>query len=365
MSTKITSDLILNTGQPIGAIDDLIRGLNRYDNAIGTATDAASSAFKHNAAAVVDFNKQLADGTKIYAKVGTSAKDFKAELERLNKVEKELIKSQRQFIAEGRYDELEQNIAGVKKRVSELKQGLGEAEEKTKGFGGALKAAFGAVAAYFAIGQLVSFGKEVFNITAEFQKFESVLTNTLGSGSIARAALQDIKEVAASTPFSVAELSESFVSLANKGVVLAKDEIIALGDVASASGKSFNQLAEAALDAMTGENERLKEFGIKAEKLGKTTAFTFKGVTTEVENSEDAIKGYLLSLGKAEGVAGGMAAQMQTLGGMASNFGDTLDSFYLAIGQSMDGALKAMLTFASAGVQGLTTFVFALKEVPA
>ena len=51
-------------------------------------------------------------------------------------------------------------------------------------------------------------------------------------------------------------------------------------------------------------------------------------MTTEVRNSEDAIKDYLLSLGRVDGIAGSMAVQMQELEGIQSNLGDTMDVFF-------------------------------------
>ena len=61
-------------------------------------------------------------------------------------------------------------------------------------------------------------------------------------------------------------MTQSYITLANRGIKPTKEEIIKLGDLASSQGKDFNQLAEAMLDAQTGEFERLKEFGIKASK---------------------------------------------------------------------------------------------------
>lgn len=120
-----------------------------------------------------------------------------------------------------------------------------------------------------------------------------------------------------------------------------------MGDLAASQGKSVDQLIEAILDAMTGENERLKEFGIKASKSGETTKFSFRGVTTEVRNSEDAIKDYLLSLGRVDGIAGSMAVQMQELEGIQSNLGDTMDAFFNKVGKKLEPFWKSMLKYAN------------------
>ena len=73
-----------------------------------------------------------------------------------------------------------------------------------------------------------------------------------------------------------------------------------LGDLASSTGKDFDQLAEAIIDAQTGEFERLKEFGIRASKQGDEVKFTFKEVETQVDFTADSIRDYVLSLGDDE-----------------------------------------------------------------
>jgi len=192
----------------------------------------------------------------------------------------------------------------------------------------------------------VSFGliaKQVIDVTSNFQKFEAVLTNTLGSGSEAQKALANIKDFAAKTPFSVQELTGSFVKLANQGFKPTTNELRKLGDLSSSTGKSFDQLTEAIIDAQTGEFERLKEFGIRAQKSGDQVKFTFKGVETQTKFTADEIRKYILSLGDLEGVSGSMAAISQTLGGRISNLGDAFDNLLLTVGNLSGGPLNAII----------------------
>ena len=70
-------------------------------------------------------------------------------------------------------------------------------------------------------------------------------------------------------------------------------------------------------------------------------------VTTEVRNSEDAIKDYLLSLGRVDGIAGSMAVQMQELEGIQSNLGDTMDAFFNKVGKKLEPFWKSMLKYAN------------------
>ena len=174
----------------------------------------------------------------------------------------------------------------------------------------------------------------IVGVRQEFEKYEAILTNTFQSQKRARQEMQMIKDIASQTPFSVEELTDSFVKMVNRGFVPTRQEIIKLGDLAAAVGKDFDQLVEAMLDAQTGEFERLKEFGIKAKKEGDRVKFTFKGVTEEVQFTDEAIQNYILSLGDLTGVSGSMAAISETLGGKISNLGDSWDAFLNSLGES-------------------------------
>ena len=206
-----------------------------------------------------------------------------------------------------------------------------------------------AIAGIFAADKVIGFAKEVIAVTAEFQKLSAVLTNTLGSRSAAAGAMTRIQEFAAQTPFSVQELTASFVKLSNQGFTPTVAQLKRLGDLASSTGKGFDQLAEAIIDAQTGEFERLKEFGVRASKAGDQVTFTFKGVQTQVKFTNEAIREYLVSLGDLKGVSGAMAAISGTLGGQISNLGDAWDSLLNTIGTNLapiyQKALGATSTF--------------------
>jgi len=206
-----------------------------------------------------------------------------------------------------------------------------------------------------------SLANSIVETTAKYQRFEAVLTNTLGSNSSAQKAMKDIIDFASRTPFQVDELTDSFVKFANRGINLTITEMTKLGDIAASQGKSFNQLTEAVLDAQTGEFERLKEFGIRASKEGDKVTLSFKGITKEVANNEDAIKNAILSYGELEGVAGGMEAISKTLGGSLSNLGDSLDKFFASIGSRIGVSLSGAISTLSEMVSKFSDFI-AVKE---
>jgi hypothetical protein len=201
-----------------------------------------------------------------------------------------------------------------------------------------------------AIGMLKNFAQSVLRVRAEFEKFEAVLTNSLGSNKKARQELQMLQEFASKTPFSLQELTGAFVKLTNYGLKPSREELEKYGDLASSVGKGFDQFVEAVADAVTGEFERLKEFGIKAKKEGDKITFTFKEQATIIDNNATAIKNYLTGLGDLQGVAGSMAAISETMGGKLSNLGDAWDNMLNKMGERTGGVVNGIVNMFTNGI---------------
>lgn len=244
------------------------------------------------------------------------------------------------------YAELESELAKVTNRMEELRNTGKYAKQQISSYDKAMVAAKKATKAFIAVEfvrYLKDIGMKAYETRKEYARFEATLRNATGSSKEAATAMKMLQQLAKETPASVAEWNEAYIKLINRGIKPTSEELIAMGDIAMSQGKDIDQFIEALLDAMTGENERLKEFGITASKNGKTTAYTFKGVTTEVDNTDTAIKNYILSLGKLQGVQGSMATQMKELAGLESNLGDQIDSIYNKIGKKLEPGIKSFM----------------------
>ena len=225
------------------------------------------------------------------------------------------------------------NSVGVASRkAKDFIKDLGGIEKESQRVSGGLGKLKSALVGVFALATIQSFAGKVVEARAEFEKFDAVLTNTFQSKEIGSGALAMLTDFAAKTPYQLNELTGGFIKLVNRGVYPTYQEMTKLGDLASSQGKSFDQLVEALLDAQTGEFERMKEFGIKASKSGDTVKLTFKGVTKEVKNNEQAIKDAVIAYGAMTGVAGSMEVVSKTLGGQLSNLEDQWWSFLVAVG---------------------------------
>jgi len=210
---------------------------------------------------------------------------------------------------------------------------------------------------------LTTLASSVINTTAKFEKYQAVLTNTYQSSDKAAKSFAFIKEFAASTPFSVDELTSSFIKFLNRGLEPTKESLTAFGDIAASQGKSFDQFTEAVLDATSGEFERLKEFGIQASKSGDQVALSFKGQTLSIRNTKEEIEKALISFGKMPGVADSMASVSKTTEGAFSNLGDAMDSLKVALGNVFLPLVKDIVIGLSSIVTSVKNFIEGLSPL--
>lgn len=209
--------------------------------------------------------------------------------------------------------------------------------------------------------EIISFGKKVIAIRGEFEKFEAVLTNTLGSRSKALIALSNIQKFASTTPFSVSQLTENFIKLANRGVQPTIAQMRAIGDLSATLGKDFGQVVEAILDI--NNPERWKEIGVKAETAGNKVKLSFRGVTQEVDRTVEGVTKAVVALGEMNGVAGSTEAISKTLSGQVSNLGDAWEQLFNTIGKGNSGVLSETITLLSTAITKATELLKGNEQI--
>lgn len=188
-------------------------------------------------------------------------------------------------------------------------------------------------AAVVGAGALISgfLGKSLLDTASQFENFETQLTTIEGSSAKARESLDWIADFAKKTPYDMAGVTEAFVKLKAFGLDPINGNLLeSLGNTASAMGKTLDQSVEMIADAVRGESERLKEFGIVGSK-GKgeiTYSYTLNGESLEKTVKDDSIE-----IQKAlqeifdSKFAGGMEAMSKTWDGLVAKMGDTWSSF--------------------------------------
>lgn len=186
---------------------------------------------------------------------------------------------------------------------------------------------------------LAAFGALAVKRAADFETLRTALETATGSTQAAAEEFERLQQFAATTPFQLEEVVQSFIKLKNLGLDPSQEALTSYGNTAGAMGKSLDQMIEAVADASTGEFERLKEFGIKSKSEGNKVTFTFRGVKTTVRKEAAEITEYLKSLGNIQ-FAGGMDKQAATIAGAFSNMQDSISGALDLVGTDIAKTLN-------------------------
>lgn len=181
-------------------------------------------------------------------------------------------------------------------------------------------------------GGLFAFKTQLLDVAAQFEKFETVLGTIEGSSDKAKTAMDWISDFATTTPYELEQVTDAYVKLRSYGLSPTNGLLRTLGDTSAAMGKPLMQAVEAIADAITGENERLKEYGIKAAKAGSRIVYEYTDAAGKTQrkavdaNNRQLIEATLRSIWN-EKYAGSMDKLSATWGGMMSNLSDQWTRF--------------------------------------
>ena len=241
-------------------------------------------------------------------------------------------------------DQISKNLRNVNKeikilpRVTKLaSRGFDHLKSRMAALKGAV---FSLQTAIAGIGVALTVGSFL-DVAKTFETLGVQLETIQGSSEKAEKSLKWIADFTATTPYELEEVAGAFVKLEAYGINATK-WMKMLGDTASSMGKGIMQTVEMFADAMTGEFERIKEFGAKAKVEGDKVTFAWKqhgeAMTLTADKTADGIIGALSQIFSR--FEGGMEKQSKTWSGMMSNLMDQWTMFQKAI---MDaGVFKAL-----------------------
>ena len=166
--------------------------------------------------------------------------------------------------------------------------------------------------------------------TAEsFEALRTRLETITGSAAQAEKAMSWITGFAAKTPYELEQVADAFTKLSAYGIDASKT-LGVLGDTAAAMDKSLDQSVEMFADAITGEFERLKEFGIRASQQGDKVTFKWMQnghqMVRVAEKTQQGISQALTDILSGR-FAGAMERYSRTWKGMWSNLKDQVTQF--------------------------------------
>jgi hypothetical protein len=223
----------------------------------------------------------------------------------------------------------------AQKEFGKLSTVINKSSESTKSFGQNIKNLAGIGAIAYTIKQgfdAIVFAAKDFTTTAsDFEKYGATLETIEGSSQKAKESLKWIGVFAKQTPYELDQVTEAFVQMRVYGLNPTNGSLKSLGDAASAMNKPLLQSVEAMADAMTGENERLKEFGIKASQQGDKIAYNWtdssgKAKHIIIKNNSEIIQNTIQAIFNSK-YQDAMKNQMSTYGGMVANLKDQWTQF--------------------------------------
>ena len=182
---------------------------------------------------------------------------------------------------------------------------------------------------------LVAFGTQraisgIVDATLQMEQFRTQLTTYLGDQRLANAEIERLSDLASTLPQNLSELTAAFVIFQRTGVDTSTESLRAFANIASSNGKSVTQFAEAVADAVTGEFERLKEFGIKVTRENGQLVAKIGDQQVAVAKTSSQLVDQLRALGEEGGRFGNVTVGSLTQA--LSNLQDTVFKTSVALG---------------------------------
>lgn len=203
--------------------------------------------------------------------------------------------------------------------------------------------------------QLIPILSKPLHEAGQIEQYRTALKVMMGDTDKAEERLKELVNFAAETPFELPQVIEAGNKLQSLGRY-SKELLKDLGDLASASGKPFEQVLSAFAKLSSGQKgiavDMFRDLLITQEDWVKATGKTFNKNGEFVGNFEEMIEA-LPKIIKEKGFAGMMEEQSKTLLGKLSNLKDATGQTFAKIGEQMlpiakdllDTVIPAMQTF--------------------
>ena len=257
-------------------------------------------------------------------------------------------------------DDFQQGLKGAERQADKSARNIERSGEKAKKSWQDVGAAVTSLKGLFAGFVTAAFFKQVADAVAGNEKVIASFRAITDNAEQARAVFDTFNNLSRELPQSFDEIRQSVLTLGKSGIMPTTDLIKDLSNIAAGTGKSLTEVSQAVYSATAGQLRGLQALGIQAEKSGDKIKMTFKGSTTEIANSKQALLDYVSSISKSE-FAGAAESQMQGLTGAIKNVGDAWGDFLYAIGGNGNGGLGEVITqavwIAVDALDGLSNFI--------
>jgi len=173
---------------------------------------------------------------------------------------------------------------------------------------------------YMVIDFIGNLRRQATEIPAMFERYKTIFTTLSGSTKNAEKDINRLIGLLKEIPTTYSEIANTEMRVKAFGLPDTNDFMKSMYDLSAAMNKTSIQAVEMIGDAIVGEFERLKEFGIKAMTIGTKVKFQFvnnlgKQMVVTVDNTKEKISEVISLISKAK-FSGVAIKQMQTFEGI-------------------------------------------------
>ena len=245
----------------------------------------------------------------------------------------------------------------VRVDTSAMEKDMSRASNMIGSLGKKMGAALAASGVAFSLQEIA---RKIIQVRGEFQQLEVAFRTMLGSADKANKLMMQLTQTAASTPFSLQDVSDGAKSLLAYNVEANKvnSTLIRLGDIAAGLSIPLKDLVYLYGTTMTQGRlytQDFNQFVGRGIPLISELAKQFNIAEGEVKSYVEAgkvgfpeVEKAIISLTSEGSKFGGlMEAQSKTISGQISNIEDSIDSMFNAIGKENEGIINDALSSVS------------------
>lgn len=255
-------------------------------------------------------------------------------------------------------DEMSATLSQITSKVGQLEGKLSGVQKTADNTSSVFKKGAALIGGYFAVNEIINFGKSTVDALSNFEAFQSTLNTLLhGNTDQVKSLTKELETFATTTPFQLNDIQAATTSLLAFGVEADKitDTLTTIGNIASPLKIPIGEIAEMigkfkVQDLIHGDDlKQLTGRGINvvpllAEQLGVAKSEVAELASKGKIHFADLEKAFKTMTSEGGDFFDLMKDQSNTTGGRISNLADTFDQFKLKIGIALKAVIESTVS---------------------
>lgn len=201
-------------------------------------------------------------------------------------------------------------------------------------------------------------------VVSELKATESAVASFIDStGSVTRAreTFEMLQQAARDTLQPFDALQKSALDLRRNGIEPTSAQMKTFAQIAISSGKNLESVTNAFTNAVQGKYKSLSQLGIIAKDTGDKITLSYKGTTTQIEKSTEALTAYFKKLGEEN--AGALEYLQSGMTGAINHIENAWGDFVRSIAESgLGDAIAHTIRAMGTALDSITAWINANQE---